>query len=110
MRDASPNGWGNNSLGANDGTGYPLNPATGQPYTPQTAGATTAVVAGKPFLGICRGGQLMVDRSFEDGEHEGLGLIAGDVVRFRLSNGYTASGKLTGGGNIQLHAPANNCQ
>jgi glutamine amidotransferase len=47
-----------------------------------------AVAAGKPFLGICLGLQLMFDKSFEDGEHEGLGLIAGDVVRFRLSNGY----------------------
>lgn len=32
--DISPNGWGNNTLGENDGTGYPINPATGQPYEP----------------------------------------------------------------------------
>ena len=30
----------------------------------------------------------MFDTSFEDGEHEGLGLVPGEVVRFRLSNGY----------------------
>jgi imidazole glycerol-phosphate synthase subunit HisH len=47
-----------------------------------------AVEAGKPFLGICLGLQLMFDRSFEDGEHQGLGLLPGDVVRFRLANGY----------------------
>lgn len=30
--DISPGVFGNNSVGANDGKGYPLNPATGQPY------------------------------------------------------------------------------
>jgi glutamine amidotransferase len=35
---------------------------------------------GKPVLGICVGHQLLFDRSFEQGEHNGLGLIAGDVV------------------------------
>ena len=30
--DISPGAHGNNSLGANDGTGYPGNPVTGQPY------------------------------------------------------------------------------
>ncbi len=40
------------------------------------------VAAGKPFLGICLGMQLLFDRSFEDGEHVGLGLIKGQVVRF----------------------------
>ena len=37
---------------------------------------------GKPFLGVCLGLQLMLDRSLEFGEHRGLGLIAGSVVRF----------------------------
>ena len=30
--DISPGAFGNNTLGANDGTGHALNPATGQPY------------------------------------------------------------------------------
>ncbi|WP_305767259.1 imidazole glycerol phosphate synthase subunit HisH [Candidatus Epulonipiscium viviparus] len=34
----------------------------------------------KPILGICLGMQLLFDRSFEFGEHKGLGLIAGDIV------------------------------
>lgn len=32
--DISPGAFGNNSLGANDGHGHPLNPATGAPYAP----------------------------------------------------------------------------
>lgn len=35
---------------------------------------------GKDILGICLGMQLLFDRSFEYGEHAGLGLIPGDVV------------------------------
>ncbi len=34
---------------------------------------------GKPFLGICLGMQMLFDKSFEYGEHEGLGLISGNV-------------------------------
>ena len=40
------------------------------------------VAAGKPLLGICVGMQLMCTRSFENGEHEGLGWIDAEVRAF----------------------------
>ncbi len=36
----------------------------------------------KPFLGICLGLQLLFDCSYEGGEHEGLGIVPGEVRRF----------------------------
>lgn len=34
---------------------------------------------GKPIMGICLGMQMLFERSFEYGEHEGLGLIRGEI-------------------------------
>lgn len=42
------------------------------------------VSKGKPFLGICLGMQLLFERSYENGVYEGLGLIHGQVVPFRV--------------------------
>ena len=41
------------------------------------------ITAGKPFLGICLGLQLLFDVSYEDGEWPGLGIVPGSVVRFQ---------------------------
>ncbi len=48
---------------------------------------TEEVQKGKPFLGICLGMQMLFDRSYEYGVHEGLGFIPGEVVPFRLPKG-----------------------
>ena len=47
-----------------------------------------AVEARKPFLGICLGLQLLFDVSYEDGQHEGLGIVAGEVRRFKVPPEY----------------------
>ena len=43
-----------------------------------------AIEGGKPFLGICLGLQMLFDKGYEDGEHEGLGILPGEVVRFKV--------------------------
>jgi glutamine amidotransferase len=42
------------------------------------------VKAGKPLLGICLGLQLLFDVGYEDGEHRGMGIVAGDCVRLTV--------------------------
>ena len=39
-----------------------------------------AAAKGTPILGICLGMQLLFERGYEYGEHEGLGLLRGSVV------------------------------
>ncbi|MDO8580168.1 MAG: imidazole glycerol phosphate synthase subunit HisH [Candidatus Omnitrophota bacterium] len=60
-----------------------MRPAMGQL---NALGFTTAikknVEAGKPFLGICLGCQLLFETSDEGGKVQGLGLLKGEVKRF----------------------------
>ncbi|MCA9133393.1 MAG: imidazole glycerol phosphate synthase subunit HisH [Planctomycetales bacterium] len=41
-----------------------------------------AIAAGKPFLGICLGLQLLFEVGLEGGTHAGLGVLPGSVERF----------------------------
>ncbi|GAB6072029.1 imidazole glycerol phosphate synthase subunit HisH [Venenivibrio stagnispumantis] len=41
-----------------------------------------AINQGKPYLGICLGLQILFEYGYEFGEHEGLGIIKGKVIRF----------------------------
>ena len=43
----------------------------------------THIKQNKLFLGICLGLHLLFTRSHEDGVHDGLGIIPGEVVRFK---------------------------
>lgn len=45
------------------------------------------IAADKPFLGICLGLQMLFERGHEDGDHEGLGVLPGEVVRFESRPG-----------------------
>jgi glutamine amidotransferase len=63
-----------------------------------------AINSGRPFLGICLGLQLLFDVSYEDGEHTGMGIVPGKVVRFDFSNLPVARGlKVPHMGWNQLH-------
>ena len=48
-----------------------------------------AINSGKPFLGICLGLQLLFEISHENGEHRGLGVLPGEVVRFQVPPEYS---------------------
>jgi glutamine amidotransferase len=58
-----------------------------------------------PFLGICLGLQLLFDVSYEDGEYEGLGIVAGKVVRFEVPEGMKVPHMGWNTGKIKAQAP-----
>lgn len=43
---------------------------------------TDQITRGRPFLGICLGMQMLFTRGYEDGVHDGLNILPGEVVRF----------------------------
>lgn len=66
--------------------------------------------AGKPMIGICLGLQLFMTESHEFGHHQGLGLIAGDVVRFEKPKGQAGELKVPQVGWNRVQVPAGNPQ
>ena len=64
-----------------------------------------AIDSGRPFLGICLGLQLLFERSYEHGEHEGLGVLRGEVVRFELPPEYSVPHMGWNQLSIPRHAP-----
>jgi glutamine amidotransferase len=46
------------------------------------AAIRASIAAGRPFLGICVGMQLLYERSSEHGTHAGLGVLPGSIARF----------------------------
>jgi glutamine amidotransferase len=57
----------------------------------QLGEAVAEGAAGKPFLGLCIGQQMLFERS-EEGDTEGLGILPGRVVGFRMTPERRASG------------------
>jgi glutamine amidotransferase len=67
-----------------------------------------AIQAGKPFLGICVGFQLLFGESEEFGNHKGLGLLPGKVKAIPLSKDVASSYKIPhmGWNTIHIEKPA----
>src|SRR5437667_4959754 len=70
---------------------------------PLAGAVRDAVSAGKPFLGICLGMQLLLSESEELGTHRGLGLVPGQVVKFDFGGDGTL--KVPHMGWNELHFP-----
>lgn len=49
-----------------------------------TAAINELIESGRPFMGVCLGLQLLFDKSYEFGEHRGLGIIPGVVKKFTV--------------------------
>ena len=47
-----------------------------------------SIERGKAYLGICLGLQILFDKGFEFGEHNGLGILRGKVIRFEKKEGF----------------------
>ncbi len=62
--------------------------------------------AGKPFLGICLGLQMLFDVGYEDGEHACLGVIAGSCVRFAVDQTHNLKVPHMGWNQLDVVRPA----
>ncbi len=64
------------------------------------------IKAGKPFLGICLGLQMLFDVGFEDGEHKGLGVLGGKCVRFDVDDAFGLKVPHMGWNQLNLQKPS----
>ncbi|QDU30959.1 Imidazole glycerol phosphate synthase subunit HisH 1 [Anatilimnocola aggregata] len=64
-----------------------------------------AIAAGRPFLGICLGLQMLFDVGYEHGEHEGLGILRGKVLKFDLPHEFKVPHMGWNKGHIVRQAP-----
>ena len=62
--------------------------------------------AGKPFLGICLGLQMLFDVGYEDGEHEGLHVLKGKCVRFDVDTQLDLKVPHMGWNQLRHHNPS----
>jgi glutamine amidotransferase len=62
--------------------------------------------SGKLFLGICLGLQMLFDVSYEDGEHQGLGIVPGKVVRFDVDQKHGLKVPHMGWNQLQIKQPS----
>ena len=61
---------------------------------------------GKPFFGICLGLQMLFDVGYEDGEHRGLGVLAGKCIRFDVDDTLGLKVPHMGWNQLQITRPA----
>jgi len=60
---------------------------------------------GRPFLGICLGLQMLFDVGYEDGTHEGLHVLSGEVRRFDVDTTMGLKVPHMGWNQIDLRGP-----
>jgi len=61
---------------------------------------------GKPFLGICLGLQMLFDVGYEDGEHQGLGVLRGKCIRFDVDTTLGLKVPHMGWNQLQIQRPS----
>src|SRR3954453_22725923 len=61
---------------------------------------------GRPFLGICLGLQMLFDVGYEDGEHQGLGVLSGQCVRFDVDRTMTLKVPHMGWNQLDVQRPS----
>jgi imidazole glycerol-phosphate synthase subunit HisH len=60
----------------------------------------------KPFLGICLGLQMLFDVGYEDGVHQGLGVVRGKCVRFEVDKTLGLKVPHMGWNQLQFKSPS----